>query len=785
MEGLMTLDLVLPRRLTKLCVATKQEHQFRWHSKKSSGNLHIVGRDKDTVRLEFTGYNFLEVKENIISCVIDSITKKRNETDQEHQEKVKQKKNNQPASVEVNIRTETTEGAVQENRVDTKTSVTVTTSGIPSVDTVTPTWRRSSRRVKPNVKEEFLYDSLKDLKANKKLVISDEPDTTESLELEDEAVSKDFPVDISSKKVPCKVCKVSVSNLRMHMLSRHITLCPHCKREIKKKDFKDHLKTSHPGLVLTELCPVCMKPFKSLKKHITAKHSGRLHHDHVCKQCGYATYDRHALRNHILHVHHNVRMFSCSSCSQTFKTKQVLKQHTRIVHEGVRDFQCHVCMKKFTKKYHLDVHTRTHMGEKPYLCSYCPRQFTDKANLDVHTETVHLKVYSYQCSVCDQLFRRKKYLVEHIRGSHPNAEKLLQQGVGKLTQPKSKPVCQQSQGKDTKKYGFTPQSFQIEVGQEVSQQVAEAGITNRNLAPSSFKLEVAEAMLNINPVERQPSRYLVHLPGGKRLVLSPAGTAVNRVQQQHQQININVNNGRVESVTEETQNLVEATENAVEVTQNVTDETSGTQLATQSQQTAQEISILELVQQVVHSTGNWTVGGAGNHGESIAVEVPYSSDTQHEETTKTQHVECDNTGSEGGQVMESRHVNVGDTQNFELCIGSGETGSHQQHCIDTRGTLQENLDVDSQVEVQEQNIEEHIESQAMMQRLSSQEQPGGKSETVCYSDSSSEQQQTIPEIVSESSDHLEHFSSHGDSVIVVPEQNGQEITLTAEGYIPL
>ncbi|XP_013379188.2 zinc finger protein 37-like, partial [Lingula anatina] len=361
MEGLMTLDLVLPRRLTKLCVATKQEHQFRWHSKKSSGNLHIVGRDKDTVRLEFTGYNFLEVKENIISCVIDSITKKRNETDQEHQEKVKPKKNNQPASDEVNIRTETTEGAVQENMVDTKTSVTVTTSGIPSVDTVTPTWRRSSRRVKPNVKEEFLYDSLKDLKANKKLVISDEPDTTESLELEDEAVSKDFPVDISSKKVPCKVCKVSVSNLRMHMLSRHITLCPHCKREIKKKDLKDHLKTSHPGLVLTELCPVCMKPFKSLKKHITAKHSGRLHHDHVCKQCGYATYDRHALRNHILHVHHNVRMFSCSSCSQTFKTKQVLKQHTRIVHEGVRDFQCHVCMKKFTKKYHLDVHTRTHM----------------------------------------------------------------------------------------------------------------------------------------------------------------------------------------------------------------------------------------------------------------------------------------------------------------------------------------------------------------------------------------------------------------------------------------
>ena len=68
-----------------------------------------------------------------------------------------------------------------------------------------------------------------------------------------------------------------------------------------------------------------------------------------------------------------------------FKLPGALQAH-KTIHTGEKPFECDVCHQRFRMRKFLDSHYRIHTGEKPYVCQVCGQAFRQKGD---HTK--HLK----------------------------------------------------------------------------------------------------------------------------------------------------------------------------------------------------------------------------------------------------------------------------------------------------------------------------------------------------------------------------------------------------------
>lgn len=64
----------------------------------------------------------------------------------------------------------------------------------------------------------------------------------------------------------------------------------------------------------------------------------------------------------------------------------------------------------------LESHLRTHGGD--YQCSYCGGTFNQLSSLRSHERKIHSKTDFFDCGICDEKFRSKALMTEHLKHQH-------------------------------------------------------------------------------------------------------------------------------------------------------------------------------------------------------------------------------------------------------------------------------------------------------------------------------------------------------------------------------
>nr|CAI5830847.1 unnamed protein product [Callosobruchus analis] len=158
--------------------------------------------------------------------------------------------------------------------------------------------------------------------------------------------------------------------------SDNLSLCIHCNATFKSKtSLDDHTIREHPGFIASVSCKI-----------------------HECPCCTYKTtvkgsFDRHMLK-------HPETLSICVHCNATYKSKKNLDDHIIRKHP---DF-----IESISSKIHE--------------CTHCTYKTTVKGHLTEHmvqhTETAD--IYKLRCIHCDETFKRRAGLDEHIIKKHPH-----------------------------------------------------------------------------------------------------------------------------------------------------------------------------------------------------------------------------------------------------------------------------------------------------------------------------------------------------------------------------
>ncbi|XP_044727323.1 zinc finger protein 883-like isoform X2 [Chrysoperla carnea] len=173
----------------------------------------------------------------------------------------------------------------------------------------------------------------------------------------------------------------------VHSDLEQFVTCHICGKLTRKQSIRNHLLIHKERHKVS--CDICSKTFickASFKKHIREVHENQIpDRKHLCNICGYASSRVADLRRHLL-THSTERPYVCEHCDKTYKTAESLKEHISHVHFDVRKYQCSFCSQAFHKRRTLVNHERRHTGEKPHKCEVCGKGFAQNTALKIHTK---------------------------------------------------------------------------------------------------------------------------------------------------------------------------------------------------------------------------------------------------------------------------------------------------------------------------------------------------------------------------------------------------------------
>ncbi|KAF5269137.1 hypothetical protein FQR65_LT02437 [Abscondita terminalis] len=199
--------------------------------------------------------------------------------------------------------------------------------------------------------------------------------------------------------------------------------CSFCLKLYRRKhDLKRHLNNIHLKAI-QYVCHLCNIPFYEafqLTRHL------RQHNGFV--RCGLCLKEYSILRDLKLHIsaaHDNSALCQCGTCGQSFPKVRYLREH---MHDHDRSiiYKCHICTEEFKESRDLSRHLVEHSGM--YACNICHTTFAAEQELNNHS-----KCHSddpgnerkYKCEICPSKFKKKRYLMAHVKKTHANKNKDL------------------------------------------------------------------------------------------------------------------------------------------------------------------------------------------------------------------------------------------------------------------------------------------------------------------------------------------------------------------------
>ena len=240
------------------------------------------------------------------------------------------------------------------------------------------------------------------------------------------------------EEIPCQICDIHVGDyeqLLKHVKRHHMDVdgvddyleevqmemqveCPVCNIAVESQTaLTVHIERQHSHIGTEIRCEPCNKTYKSaasLKNHIRQQHTARKRFE--CHVCSATFTETRSLREHINCVHETTETFDCDVCGKTFLTKGRLRRH-KYIHGGWRHF-CEYCNKGFHLRDNMNKHVEIMHEQKfgkRFQCNYCGKAFTVKGNLQQHILGVHLKKSLYECPICNEGFKRKSMMLDHMK----------------------------------------------------------------------------------------------------------------------------------------------------------------------------------------------------------------------------------------------------------------------------------------------------------------------------------------------------------------------------------
>ena len=168
------------------------------------------------------------------------------------------------------------------------------------------------------------------------------------------------------------------------------------------------------------LCGYCETSFPNtldLKSHLKKLHNGVKQKEvfkcDICEKSGFLT--ENYLKIHIKQYHKNDKPHRCDVCEKTFSSKPNLYRHLRI-HQN-KSLTCKHCKVTFTTTQSLEDHLLSHKT-KPKAKVECKQCFKEVTYLKSHIARIHCDKKTWQCEICNKLFKSQTNLGKHLRNVH-------------------------------------------------------------------------------------------------------------------------------------------------------------------------------------------------------------------------------------------------------------------------------------------------------------------------------------------------------------------------------
>ena len=113
---------------------------------------------------------------------------------------------------------------------------------------------------------------------------------------------------------------------------------------------------------------------------------------HACTKCPKTFQKKSNLKSHY-DVHLGEKSYSCDKCDNRFFHSGSLNRHKLVKHEKTQSYVCETCSKSFSRKDWLKTHMRGHTGESPFSCDFCDQKYKDKRPLVNHLMKAHNEEY--------------------------------------------------------------------------------------------------------------------------------------------------------------------------------------------------------------------------------------------------------------------------------------------------------------------------------------------------------------------------------------------------------
>uniref|UniRef100_A0A1I8PKE2 C2H2-type domain-containing protein n=1 Tax=Stomoxys calcitrans TaxID=35570 RepID=A0A1I8PKE2_STOCA len=203
----------------------------------------------------------------------------------------------------------------------------------------------------------------------------------------------------SDKKVPAS--KKSVEKFdEMVALWRSSLECEICHQLVASySQLKEHFAKNHTSEICYIMCcQLRLETRNNIDRHIRYHNAPQ---QLKCESCCRAYRHMRYLREHERKVHtskggdksakdskKSERKYRCMKCSKDFTTEKHMNQHNRYIHK-LKNLECNLCEKTFFRPHALREHLASHKGERAHVCSVCPKTFTWRSNFSRHMRKSH------------------------------------------------------------------------------------------------------------------------------------------------------------------------------------------------------------------------------------------------------------------------------------------------------------------------------------------------------------------------------------------------------------